>query len=62
MYFNRMYVRPQEDLSNVISVEVLARNPPRFTYLVGLSNLYPARVFFNPKGAAFQDRTKDQRG
>jgi ectoine hydroxylase-related dioxygenase (phytanoyl-CoA dioxygenase family) len=64
MYFNRMYVRPQEDLANVISDEVLARNPPRFAHLVGMNNPYPARDFnfFNPKGAAFQDCTKDQRG
>ena len=30
VYFNRMSVRPQEDLNAVISDEAIARNPPLF--------------------------------
>lgn len=64
LYFNRMYVRPQEDLNGVISDEVVARNPARFAHLIGRNNPYPAQEFgwFNPKGAPFQVTTKDQRG
>ena len=64
LYFNRMYVRPQEDLNAVISDEVVARNPARFAHLIGRNNPYPAKEFgwFNPRGAPFQVITKDQRG
>ena len=31
-YFNRMSVRPPEDLNAVISADAIARNPPRGTY------------------------------
>jgi len=30
--FNRMSVRPQEDLNAVISDEAIARNPPLFAH------------------------------
>ena len=64
MYFNRMYVRPQEDLNSLISDEVVARNPPRFAHLIGRNNPFPAKEYgwFNPKGAPFYGPTKDQRG
>ena len=32
VYFNRMSVRPQEDLNAVISDEAIARNPPLFAH------------------------------
>ncbi len=64
IYFNRMYVRPQEDLNAVISDEVIARNPPRFAHLVGRNNPYPAQnyEFFNPKGAVYFGKTQDAKG
>jgi len=64
VYFNRMYVRPQEDLNSVISDEVVARNPSRFAHLIGRNSPYPAKDFgfFNPKGASYFGRTTDQRG
>ncbi len=64
VYFNRMYVRPQEDLNAVISDEVVARNPPRFAHLIGRNNPYPTKdyAFFNPKGAKYFQRTMDPRG
>lgn len=64
VYFNRMYVRPQEDLNAVISNEVVARNPPRFAHLIGRNNPYPAKDFgfFNPKGAPYFSKTTDPRG
>jgi ectoine hydroxylase-related dioxygenase (phytanoyl-CoA dioxygenase family) len=63
-YFQRMYLRPQEDLNGVISDEVVARNPPRFAHLIGRNNPYPARDFgfFNPRGAKFFGPTGDARG
>ena len=64
VYFNRMYVRPQEDLNSVISDEVVVRNPPRFAHLIGRNNPYPAKDFgfFNAKGASYFGRTTDPRG
>lgn len=64
VYFNRMYVRPQEDLNAVISDEAIARNPPRFAHLVGRNNPYPARDFgfFNPKGYPYFAPTQSRFG
>ena len=64
VYFNRMYIRPQEDLNAVISDEAIARNPPRFAHLVGRNNPYPAReyAFFNPKGYPYFEPTQDRFG
>ena len=64
LYFNRMYVRPQEDLNSLISDEVVTRNPPRFAHLIGRNNPFPAKEYgwFNPKGASYYGPTKDQRG
>lgn len=64
VYFNRMYVRPQEDLNSVISDVAIARNPPRFAHLVGRNNPYPAQnfEFFNPKGAVYFGKTQDPKG
>ncbi|MEM7141835.1 MAG: phytanoyl-CoA dioxygenase family protein [Actinomycetota bacterium] len=64
VYFNRMYVRPQEDLNAVISDEVIARNPPRFAHLVGRNNPYPATEFgtFNGSGLPYTAIAQDPRG
>jgi hypothetical protein len=64
VYFNRMYARPQEDLSGVISDEVVERNPPRFAHLIGRDNPYPGKDFgfFNLRGAKYFPKTMDPRG
>ncbi len=64
VYFQRMFLRPQEDLNAVISDEVVARNPPRFAHLIGRNNPYPARDygFFNPLGSKYFAPTTDARG
>jgi ectoine hydroxylase-related dioxygenase (phytanoyl-CoA dioxygenase family) len=42
MFFTRMYFRPQEDYTNRITPEMLARNTDRFASLVGLTHPFPA--------------------
>lgn len=45
VYFSRMYARTQEPLDELISDEVVARNPPRFAQLIGRHNPYPMRGY-----------------
>ena len=66
VYHSRMYARTQEPINEIISDEVVARNPPRFAELVGRNNPYPSAVdsygFDNAKVGAHISKTKDPRG
>jgi len=64
VYFSRMYARTQEPLNELISDEIVARNPPRFAELIGRYNPYPSdRYGFDPaKLARYTGKTNDQRG
>ena len=65
-YFSRMYARPQEPLNDLISDEIVDRNPPRFAELIGRNNPYPYPVGeYGYKGTKVADhinKTKDPRG
>lgn len=64
VYFSRMYARPQEPLNDLISEEIVARNPPRFAELIGRNNPYPSSdyAFDGMKVGAHINKTKDPRG
>ena len=64
VYFSRMYARTQEPLNDLISDEIVARNPPRFAELIGRYNPYPSdRYGFDAaKLARYAGKTNDQRG
>ncbi len=42
VYFSRMYARTQEPLNDLISDEIVERNPPRFAELIGRYNPFPS--------------------
>ena len=64
VYFSRMYARTQEPLNELVSDEIVARNPPRFAELVGRYNPYPSdRYGFDvAKLARYAGKTNDPRG
>ena len=64
VYFSRMYARQQEPLNDLISDEIVDRNPPRFAELIGRNNPYPSTDygFDGAKIAAHINKTKDPRG
>ncbi len=66
VYFSRMYARPQEPINELVSDEIVARNPPRFAELVGRHNPYPyplgAYGKQGPRTVEFLNKTKDPRG
>lgn len=64
VYFSRMYARQQEPLNELISDEIVDRNPPRFAELIGRNNPYPSTGygFDKTKIAAHISKTKDPRG
>ena len=66
VYFSRMYARTQEPLNELISDEIVARNPPRFAELIGRNNPYPyATTAYGYEGTKVADhisKTKDPRG
>ena len=45
VYFSRMYARTQEPLNDLISDEIVARNPPRFAELIGRYNPFPSDYY-----------------
>jgi len=65
-YFSRMYARPQEPLNELISDEIVDRNPPRLAELIGRNNPYPypsnAYGYEGTKVADHITKTKDPRG
>ena len=66
VYFSRMYARQQEPLNELISDEIVNRNPPRFAQLIGRNNPYPypsdGYGFDRTKIADHISKTKDPRG
>ena len=65
-YFSRMYARPQEPLNELVSDEIVDRNPPRFAELIGRNNPYPYPAdgygFDGQKIMAHINKTHDPRG
>lgn len=64
VYFARMYARPQEPLNELVSDEIVNRNPPRFAELIGRYNPYPSdRYGFDvAKLARYGSKTNGPRG
>ncbi len=64
VYFSRMYARTQEPLNDLLSDEIVERNPPRFGELIGRYNPYPRDQygFDMAKLRRYAGKTNDQRG
>ena len=64
VYFSRLYARTQEPLNDLISDEIVARNPPRFAELIGRYNPYPMDYygFDGAKLRRYAGKTNDQLG
>ena len=64
VYFSRMYARTQEPLNDLISDEIVERNPPRFAELIGRYNPFPSSYYGVDfaKFARYAGRLNDQRG
>lgn len=61
-YFSRMYARQQEPLADLISDDIVTRNPPRFAQLIGKYNPYPFGAQAQARSGYYEGRTADQRG
>lgn len=54
-YFCRMYMKTQEPYSDLVTKEMIERNPPRFAELVGVGKPYSNRTHYGPEANLITD-------
>lgn len=54
-YFCRMYMKTQEPYSDLVTKEMIDRNPPRFAELVGVNKPYANRDHYGPEANLISD-------